>query len=159
MTVSFGSRLFLGFGAILSIFVMSGSPMAAEAATKKTKAIAYDLYNPRRTYGDEKKEITNTASRCVTKEMIALHAKNEDRAKKDAEPFKIEKGSDLEDDFELYFRKLDVAWDAMQQPYCGFGAFGMKAARKSYDKTIERARTEFLTVAKRSHLALAKVTR
>ncbi len=156
MTVSFGSRLCLGFGAVLSIFVMSGSPLVAEAATVKAKAIRYDLYNPRRTYGDEKKEIVNAASRCVTKEMIALHVKNEERAKKEAESFEVDEDSDLEDNYQLYLMKLDIAWDAMQQPYCGFGAFGMSAARKSYDKTIERARTEFLTAAKRSQSALAK---
>ena len=43
-----------------------------------------------------------------------------------------------------------MAWEAMQQPYCGFGAFGASAAQKSFTKTLTRARTNYLAQVKKS---------
>lgn len=46
-----------------------------------------------------------------------------------------------------YKSELTIAWDAMEYPYCGYGS-SAAAPLKSYNKTISRARTQFLTDVK-----------
>lgn len=46
-----------------------------------------------------------------------------------------------------YKSELTIAWDAMEYPYCGYGS-SATAPLKSYNKTISRARTQFLTDVK-----------
>ncbi len=45
---------------------------------------------------------------------------------------------------ELYKEKMDTVWAAMSQPYCGYGSRGIAAVKKSYIKSVERIRAEFL---------------
>jgi hypothetical protein len=49
-----------------------------------------------------------------------------------------------------YQYKLDLIWDAMLQPYCGYGGYGMTAVSKSYNKSVTRARSAFLAEAKKT---------
>ena len=61
--------------------------------------------------------------------------------------------------YETYKKDVDLGWLAMQEPYCGFGAFGSTAAKKSFQKTLTRARTNFLAdVRKLPMTAVASVT-
>ena len=155
------------FFAFIIGFSMLVIPHAADAAIAKKKVIkaparyAYDLYNPRRRYGDEKIEIENTTSRCNTLAMRKLHSQNLERAKGDGKPFGLtfESASTTQplppigEAYKKYLTGLDLAWEAMEEPYCGFGAFGTTAARKSYTKSVDRSRARFLEVAKQKKVA------
>ena len=100
-----------------------------------------DLYNPRKHYGDEHINIANPASRCTTAAFKQIYNNAVAQAKKD-----IATRSDAAS--KTYTQDIEIAWQAMQQPYCGFGAFGSGAAKKSFIKTIDRARTGFFAAAK-----------
>lgn len=116
-----------------------------------TRASALDLYNPNKTYGDEKVTIDDSSSRCLTTDFKKLHdaalalAEKDINARKNADgtiPATIQKAVDD------YRKELDTAWQAMHEPYCGFGAFGTSAAKKSFQKTLDRGRTTFLAAVK-----------
>lgn len=155
------------FFAFVVGFSMLVAPYAADAKTtrkkltKRSARYAYDLYNPRRHYGDEKVTITDASSRCNTPSMRATHVKNVDRAKLDGKPFGLtfesvsttEVLSPVGEAYKKYLTGLDLAWQAMEEPYCGFGAFGTTAAKKSYTKSIDRIRARFLDVAKQAKVA------
>ena len=147
------------FSSVIALFVafwvVSMSPLMAQAATKKT-TIAYNLYNPRKHYGDEKTTISNPASRCNTPANQKARDANLAQAKKDITPFHPDTDPRIGELARTYMDKLTLAWDAMEEPYCGFGAFGNTAAKKSYDKTIARARNEFLTDARKTQVAVEK---
>ncbi|GEM_PF-2287607 len=122
------------------------------SAHRKSSRYAYDLYNPHRHYGDEKVDIKDASSRCNTAVMRRLHTQNLERAKEDGKMLGLtfESVSTTEpllgkaDLYKKYLTGLDFAWGAMEEPYCGFGAFGTAAARKSYDKSVARIRARFL---------------
>lgn len=116
-----------------------------------TRASALDLYNPNKTYGDEKVTIDDSSSRCLTADFKKLHdaalalAEKDINARKNADgaiPASIQKAVDD------YRKELDTAWQAMHEPYCGFGAFGTSAAKKSFQKTLDRGRANFLAAVK-----------
>ncbi len=144
--------------AICSFLVGLFSPFATEAATAKkvvkkaTKStIAMNLYNPNKRYGDEKVEIENPTSRCLTAAAKAAHQKDvrtlEEEGKK--LPGIEAQEHPLADEYKKYQTDLGFAWGAMEEPYCGFGAFGSSAALKSYQKTVSRARAAFLDAVKK----------
>ena len=143
------SQRIWSFLTVTGLLIVAGAlvfPMSSQAASK---GIAYDLYNPNRLYGDEKQEIVNPTTRCVTTATKKLRISYLNRAFKDAETtgaMTTPEGLEL---FEAYLEKLDRSWGAMTEPYCGFGAFGAKAAINSYDKTITRTRNEFLAAMKK----------
>lgn len=155
------------FSAIVVGFSLLVVPHSADAKTvtkkltKTSARYAYDLYNPRRRYGDEKVAITNASSRCNTPAMRAAHVKNLDRAKLDGKPFGLtfesasttETLSSVGEAYKKYLTGLDLAWEAMEEPYCGFGAFGTTAAKKSYTKSVDRSRARFLSAAKQEKVA------
>ncbi len=150
------------FSSVVAFFVLFslvlGAPVDAATKTvkKTTRKIGYDLYNPRKTYGDEKKEVLNPDSRCDTAANRKVHEVNLVRAEKDGDSFDISTDERIAELYVVYMKKLDMAWGAMEEPYCGFGAFGNKAAKKSYDKTVTRTRNEFLTEARKTQIALQK---
>lgn len=165
--LSYLSVFFAFVMACIVVTVPQELQAATKTAVKKTaakKTIAYDLYNPRRHYGDEKVEITDATSRCNTPAMKKVHVKNIEQAKKDGEPYALtfeavsgtEPLSPLAEAYRTYLSGLDLAWDAMEQPYCGFGAFGTTAANKSYNKSILRIRTRFLEAVKKSKTVALK---
>jgi hypothetical protein len=129
------------------------APATSFAKTKKKivrktrKSLTSYLYNPRKTYGDEKIVIANPTSRCTTASMKALHASKLALAKKDGESVTLTGGVDTA--FRTYMNGLDTLWNAMEEPYCGYGAFGLTAARSSYEKTADRLRAAFLKEAKK----------
>ena len=81
-------------------------------------------------------------SRCVTKDTKNLHAGTLARYTKDITPFLTNQKT--ESARQAYTDSVTLAWEAMEQPYCGFGSPGASSARRSYIKTIQRARTAFL---------------
>lgn len=150
------------FGSVMALLVVSsvvlGGPLGAEAATKTTSKtkVGYDLYNRNKRYGDEKTAIANPTSRCNTAANKRVHDANVVQAKKDVATFHADTDPRVDELAHTYMDKLTLAWDAMEEPYCGFGAFGNSAAKKSYDKTVARARNEFLTDARKTQVALKK---
>ncbi len=48
-----------------------------------------------------------------------------------------------------YRNTLETAWAAMEAPYCGYGKEGSKSAKKSYVKTVDRARIAFFAALKK----------
>ena len=49
---------------------------------------------------------------------------------------------------EIYREKVSTVWAAMAQPYCGYGAYGITAVKKSYNKSVARIRADFLAATK-----------
>lgn len=149
------------FGALAVFFLIAGlfSPIAADAATKKKAVtskrrratIALDLYNPRKKYADEKKEIVNPTSRCLTVAAKASRAQGLKNLEADGKKLiGIENPEHpLANDYKKYQTSLEYAWGAMEEPYCGFGAFGPAVGMKSYLKTVTRARAAFLDAVKK----------
>lgn len=145
--------LFLGACSLVATSLPGEAFAATKKPVKKTSArvkIATYLYNPNRHYRDEKTAIEDPTTRCVTKATEAAQIGNVTRAIKDGETFGV--ATSTEGEFGKAYREyrdgLDTLWDAMNEPYCGFGAFGVSAAVKSYNKTATRLRTEFLAAAK-----------
>jgi leucyl aminopeptidase (aminopeptidase T) len=146
----------IAFFVLFALVLAAPVDAATKIAKKPAKKIAYDLYNPRKKYGDEKKEIVNPESRCDTAANRKAHEANLVRAKQDGESFKISTDERVAELHKTYMKKLAMAWGAMEEPYCGFGAFGNSAAKKSYDKTVTRTRNEFLTEARKTQIAVKK---
>lgn len=147
------TRFLISF-TVFTLAVFLAMPRSVFGATAKSyvkgRTIAYDLYNPRRTYGDEKAMIANPVSRCNTQAMQKIHLGHLVRAEKDLITMKVTTTTPaMAKLYDTYLDKVDLSWGAMEEPYCGFGAFGAKAAINSYYKSVTRARSEFLTLARK----------
>jgi hypothetical protein len=94
--------------------------------------------------GKDEKEFNDSATRCLTKEIKALHAATVARMNKDI----AAKGTGHDAVVATYKEKIATVWSAMEQPYCGFGSRGLAAVRHSYEKSVERIRAEFLVAVK-----------
>jgi hypothetical protein len=128
--------------AVLSVAVFA--PLAADAAK-------LDLYNPKKTYKDEKIAIEDPISRCITADFKKMYTDGLALAEKDALKWKDANGvvdARAKAAYDVYVQDIEFGWQAMQEPYCGFGAFGVSAAKKSFQKTLTRARAAFLTATK-----------
>ena len=126
--------------------------LVATALPSMVQAKKLDLYNPHKHYGDEKTAISDPTSRCTGASFQKLHTNAEILAKSDLKKFTNEDGNvsqPVADAFKIYAQDIALGWEAMQQPYCGFGAFGSSAAQKSLDKTLTRARADFLAKAEK----------
>lgn len=85
---------------------------------------------------------TVPVSKCVTAKTSATHASVTARMEKDIAPYASE--SKAAAAIQQYREGLVTAWNAMNEPYCGFGVYGIASAVKSYTKSIDRARAAFL---------------
>jgi hypothetical protein len=132
---------------MVSLLVAQALPLVAQAAK-------LDLYNPRKTYGDEKIVISDADSRCVGAAFNKLYNDAQTQAKKDLAKLVDKDGNvpkTVVNAYKVYGQDIALGWAAMQEPYCGFGAFGVSAAKKSFTKTITHARADFLAkVAKKN---------
>ncbi|MBP9762373.1 hypothetical protein KBD34_02030 [Patescibacteria group bacterium] len=137
-------RRIAGFAAIFSLILGVFAPVSAEAAM--------DLYNPKKRYGDEKTDIVNPASRCLTAAAKAARTRDLKTFLEDGKKAGVvgEEEHELSDEYEKYETALEFAWGALEEPYCGFGAFGSSASLKSYQKTVLRARAAFLDAVKKN---------
>lgn len=85
-------------------------------------------------------------SKCLVKTIIELNAK----AIKQMEADIAKYGKLKESANDRYKYRLDMAWGAMQDPYCGYGgAYGLRDETHSFKKSIERARADFLKEVKK----------
>jgi len=135
-------------------------PGEVSAATKKAvatkKKVVYancsrDLYNKKCKYADEKVEFSNPKSKCDTAVMRKLHAQKVAQAIKDSEKYDVSPSSTSPyvEPYKIYADGLIMLWDAMEEPYCGYGAFGASATKRSYEKNANRLRTTFLASVKK----------
>ncbi len=130
----------------LSTVIGLVAPFSVEAATKKVakkKVTRYHM-SVSAIKGKDEKDFANPVSRCLTADMKALYKGDVAQMEKDIA--KVGTGHDAA--VASYKMKLDTVWGAMEQPYCGYGAYGMTAVKKSFNKSVERARAEFLAEAK-----------
>lgn len=101
--------------------------------------------------GADEKEFNNPVSRCDTPAMRKLHAQNLSVMKKDIDAAGDRVGDEA---IKAYSDKLDLIWEAMTEPYCGYGSMGITAAKKSYNKSVSRARSQFLAETKKVKASL-----
>ena len=83
------------------------------------------------------------SSKCVTSSTQATYASVTARMQSDIAPYAS--AAAASDAIKTYRTEMTTAWDAMNEPYCGYGAYGTASAIKSYAKTVDRARTAFIT--------------
>ncbi len=96
------------------------------------------------------------ASKCVTAGTLGTHAAVMTRLEKDIAPYlKNEKAAGI---ITVYRDAITVSWDAMKEPYCGFGVYGIKSAVKSYSKSTDRARLAFMEAVKGLAKGIVPVT-
>lgn len=130
-----------GLGVMGGMLAPLTSFAAVQTAVKKTPTYRISISA---IPGADEKNFDDAASRCLTKEMKALHAKTLARMEAD---LKVN-GEGHEEAVSTYKDKIDIVWSAMEQPYCGYGSRGMTAVKHSYNKSIERIRAEFLAAVK-----------
>ena len=82
-------------------------------------------------------------SKCVTATTEATHNAAVTQMNKDIAPYAID--AKVANVIEQYKQNIETAWQAMQQPYCGYGSYGTASAIHSLSKSIGRARSTFLT--------------
>lgn len=99
---------------------------------------------------------TAPQTKCVTTATKKLHADAVARMKKDTAAYSD--NASLAPAIAQYGQVLDVAWAAMEEPYCGYGVYGMASAAKSYTKSAQRARSAFLAEVKKVRAAPQKAT-
>ncbi len=85
---------------------------------------------------------TAPASKCVTATTVSLHEGYQARLEKDVAPYAS--NANAATAIKTYRNGLDTAWDAMNEPYCGAGVYGVAPFIKSYNKSVERERAAFL---------------
>jgi len=89
---------------------------------------------------------TAISSKCVTAATKATHANVLAQMEKDIAPYGKTAGAQVA--IKKYADGLETAWDAMNEPYCGYGSYGNASAVKSYSKSFNRVRTAFLAEVK-----------
>lgn len=86
-------------------------------------------------------------TKCVTASTKKMYADYIARFEKDTAAYAgKEKYANV---IQAYRSEIDIAWEAMQQPYCGYGTPGLASSIKSFKKTIERARVAFMAHLKK----------
>lgn len=92
-----------------------------------------------------------TTSKCVTTATQTTRDKALAQMEKDIALYvKDEKAEPV---IAEYKQSLQTAWAAMEDSYCGYGAYGNASAIKSFTKSITRARSTFLEKIKHPETA------
>ncbi|HVM90885.1 MAG TPA: hypothetical protein VMU11_03245 [Verrucomicrobiae bacterium] len=125
----------LKLSTILAVSGMALSAIAPWAQARSVSAIP----------AADEKNFSNPVTRCNTAAMQALDKKVVNQMLADIKAAHAEDTQAAKN----YQYKLDLLWDAMLQPYCGYGGYGMTAVTKSFNKTVTRARAAFLAAAKK----------
>ncbi len=85
-------------------------------------------------------------SKCLTATAKARKVTAEALMAKDIKAY--EGSAKAEKAIGAYREAMEIAWEAMEEPYCGFGNYGTASAVKSYGKSVDRARLAFLEKVK-----------
>src|SRR5260221_6291529 len=94
-------------------------------------------------------------TKCVTVATKAMYAADLARMEKDIAPYAANDG--VVSTIRTYRNGIEIAWEAMEQPYCGTGSSGFASAKKSYSKTVERVRAAFLANVKKPAAAIEAI--
>lgn len=86
------------------------------------------------------------ATHCVTAGTTATHANKTALMEKDIAPYAT--AAKATEAIKNYREAMATAWDAMNEPYCGYGKYGIASSVKSYGKSVDRARGAFLAAVK-----------
>lgn len=115
------------------------SPMIVEAKVVQKKVVRKSaLTSP--APADPKK----APSKCLGNGIRAIY----NAAVKQMEKDIAKDGTGNDEAVKRYRGNLQLVWEAMNEPYCGYGSRGVSAVTKSFNKTINRTRTEFLKATK-----------
>jgi hypothetical protein len=115
---------------ILALSAMSLASLAPLAQARSVSAIR----------GKDEANFADPTSRCNTAAMQSVNKQAVNQMLADIKGRHAESSEAAK----LYAYKLDIIWDAMLQPYCGYGSRGMTAVKKSFDKSVARSRAAFL---------------
>lgn len=85
-------------------------------------------------------------SKCLTQVALSKKSAAEAQLAKDIASYLD--NPKAQDAIKAYRDALIVAWEAMTDPYCGYGSYGTASSVKSYGKSTERARLAFLASVK-----------
>ena len=85
-------------------------------------------------------------TKCVTTATEASHKSYQARLEADVAPYA--QNGNAAAAIKIYREGLDTAWEAMLQPYCGDGVYGVTPFVKSYAKSADRERATFLAAVK-----------
>ncbi len=125
----------IAFGAFLALLSTILTPVAIEAMTVKKKKTHLA--------GKDERTFVHPTSRCLTKAMSARNAAAVKQMESD-----IQKYPEHANAIKIYREKLTLVWSAMSEPYCGYGSRGIAAVQKSFSKSVQRIRAEFLADVK-----------
>ena len=122
-------------GAFFAVLSTISMPLTLEAK---------DVKNKKAIQGKDERNFAHPTSRCLTKSMIARNAAVVKQMEKDIKQFGGHVAA-----AKIYREKLALVWSAMSEPYCGYGSRGIRAVQKSFMKSVERIRVEFLQHVKK----------
>lgn len=148
------TRLFKYLALLTAFFVVfyGLQPLEAEAKTvTKTKASSAKKIVKKTVY----KAVINKpavvevlevpVSKCLTKQINNLYT----QALKQIDIDVTKRGTDHEAAVQKYKFRINMAWEAMNDPYCGYGnTSGLADEVHSLKKSIDRARSDFLKETK-----------
>lgn len=143
--------VFLFLATFLGVVLLSPQIAEAKVAKKKISRChkGFCVASVSITKGADEKNFSDPTTRCLTADMKSRHAQAVSQMQKDIAAH----GQGHEQVAKTYQDKLDILWSAMQQPYCGYGSYGLTAVKHSWDKTVNNARTAFLEAVGAMHLA------
>ena len=132
------------------VFLISNLLFPFASVGAATKVAHKAKAKPRKTSvsaikGRDEKVFQNPVSRCLTPTMKKLNTQAAVQMKKDTGGVD---GLEFAEAIKVYQQKLEIVWAAMSEPYCGYGSRGVKAVTSSFQKSISRARAEFLNTIK-----------
>lgn len=148
------SRIFKFLALLTAIFVVFGcyQPIEAQAkVTTKKKVVAVKKPVRSTVFKAALKESAveevaeEPVSRCLTQQIKNLNAQGIKQMEADI----AKRGNGHEKAVEEYRYRLNMAWEAMSLPYCGYGSkTGLADEVHSFKKSIDRARVSFLAATK-----------
>ena len=94
--------------------------------------------------GKDEKNFSNPTTRCMTASIKALHTQTVNQMNEDIAKY----GAGHAAAVNRYKLNVEILWAAMQQPYCGYGAYGLTAVQKGFVKTVSHVRSSFLASVK-----------
>jgi len=142
---------------LTAVIVVFGGTLTSDVqAATKTKAVKKRLVTTRQvkpktvriaTLKLEPSEVADEPiSKCLVQTIKDLHTKAQKQFDLDVAKY----GKDRAGAVDRYRYRLDISWEAMNDPYCGYGQkTGLGDEIHSFKKSTERARGDFLAAAKR----------
>ncbi len=137
--------------AIFGAFAATDASAAVKQKTPKKKVVATKQAKVKTVRiaavkTEAVEEAIEPTSKCLVQTIKNLNAKAVKQMEADIEKY----GKNSEAASAKYKYRLDMAWGAMQDPYCGYGgAYGLTDEIHSFKKSIERARADYLKETKK----------